>query len=56
MSRGGELLTFVWLLMGAHYKLGDVARPFDLVSSSRSDDGHILSAFNISSNENNSSV
>ncbi|KAI5022527.1 uncharacterized protein LOC123406736 isoform X1 [Hordeum vulgare subsp. vulgare] len=47
MSRGGgELLTFVWLLMAAHYELGDVARRLDLVtSSSGTAEGDRLFAF-----------
>lgn len=53
MSKGGgELLTFVWLLMGAHYQLGDVARRLDLISSSsHTGEGDRLFAFNFPSNE-----
>ncbi|XP_044387114.1 uncharacterized protein [Triticum aestivum] len=53
MSRGGgELLTFVWLLMAAHYELGDVARRLDLVSSSSgAGEGDRLFAFNFPSYE-----
>ncbi|KAM0830611.1 hypothetical protein ACQ4PT_066103 [Festuca glaucescens] len=53
MSKGGgELLTFIWLLMGAHYELGDVARRLDLVSSSfLTGEGDRLFAFNLPSHE-----
>ncbi|EEE63323.1 hypothetical protein OsJ_18134 [Oryza sativa Japonica Group] len=33
LGRGGELLTFVWLLM-AHHDIGDVAHQVDLITSS----------------------
>ncbi|KAL6596865.1 hypothetical protein ACP70R_046999 [Stipagrostis hirtigluma subsp. patula] len=54
---GGELLTFVWLLMGAHYQLGDVARTLDLVSlTSHTGDGDRFAAFYFPTNENNTAV
>ncbi|KAF0896123.1 hypothetical protein E2562_019621 [Oryza meyeriana var. granulata] len=43
LGRGGELLTFVWLLM-AHHDIGDVARQFDLITSSETMSGQ-FSAF-----------
>lgn len=53
MSKGGgELLTFIWLLMSAHYELGDVARRLELVSStSRTGEGDRLFAFSFPSYE-----
>jgi len=58
MSKGGgELLTFVWLLMGAHYQLGDVARTLDLVSlSSLTGGADRFSAFYFPSNEQSTFV
>lgn len=38
LGRGGELLTFVWLLM-AHHDIGDVAHQVDLITSSESMSG-----------------
>ncbi|XP_052136725.1 uncharacterized protein LOC127755125 [Oryza glaberrima] len=38
LGRGGELLTFVWLLM-AHHDIGDVAHQVDLITSSETMSG-----------------